>query len=63
MATIVMDQVCKSYDNKKVIVDHLDLEIHDNEFLVIVGPSGCGKSTTLRMIGGLERISDGTLFF
>src|SRR5246127_429014 len=40
-------------------VDNLDLEIADGEFLVLVGPSGCGKSTALRMIAGLEEISDG----
>ena len=43
-------------------VDHLNLEISDGEFLVLVGPSGCGKSTTLRMLAGLEPIDDGAVF-
>jgi multiple sugar transport system ATP-binding protein len=42
-------------------VDKLDLEIHDGEFMVFVGPSGCGKSTSLRMLAGLEEVSDGTI--
>ena len=42
-------------------VDHLDLEVADGEFLVLVGPSGCGKSTTLRMLAGLEPVDDGTI--
>ncbi|TCP69608.1 ABC transporter ATP-binding protein [Baia soyae] len=62
MAKVVLEHIYKQYpsDNKPTIQD-FHLEIHDKEFLVIVGPSGCGKSTTLRMIAGLEEISDGTV--
>ena len=58
MANVSMNKVCKRYGDVSVIED-LDLEIHDEEFMVLVGPSGCGKSTALRMIAGLEEISDG----
>ena len=50
------------YDDQVTAVHSFDLEIADKEFVVLVGPSGCGKSTTLRMIAGLEEISDGDLF-
>jgi multiple sugar transport system ATP-binding protein len=53
--------VSKWYTQGQPVVQNLNLEIHDKEFLVIVGPSGCGKSTTLRMIAGLEDISSGEL--
>jgi len=53
--------VCKTYPNGFSAVTDLSLEINQGEFLVMVGPSGCGKSTTLRMIAGLEDISDGKL--
>ncbi len=61
MAEIVFDRVTKRYDDGQVAVNALDLTIVDGEFLVLVGPSGCGKSTALRMIAGLEEISDGDL--
>jgi ABC-type sugar transport system ATPase subunit len=51
----------KRYAGDVLAVDALDLEIHSGELMVLVGPSGCGKSTTLRMIAGLETITDGTL--
>ena len=60
MAEVVFDGVAKRY-GKVSIIEGLDLEIHDHEFMVLVGPSGCGKSTALRMIAGLEEISDGTI--
>ncbi len=63
MAKISLEHIYKRYDNEKIVVDDLNLEIKDNEFLVIVGPSGCGKTTTLRMIGGLEEITAGSLRF
>jgi len=60
MASITLQQLVKQYDDVTA-VDGIDLEVRDGEFLVLVGPSGCGKSTTLRMIAGLEDITDGTL--
>jgi multiple sugar transport system ATP-binding protein len=61
MADVAFNEVDKVYDNGVQAVFGLTLEIHDGEFLVLVGPSGCGKTTALRMIAGLEDISDGTL--
>jgi multiple sugar transport system ATP-binding protein len=61
VATVVLDQVNKKYENGFHAVHDLDLDIKDGEFLVLVGPSGCGKSTALRMIAGLETITSGTL--
>ena len=61
MADVVLDDVTKIYDGSILAVDKLSLEIEDGEFLVLVGPSGCGKSSTLRMVAGLETISDGTI--
>ena len=60
MARIVFQGVAKRFGDVSVI-ENLDLEIHDQEFMVFVGPSGCGKSTALRMIAGLEEPSEGTL--
>jgi len=60
MASISFKKVVKSYGDVNIIKG-LDLEIADKEFMVLVGPSGCGKSTTLRMIAGLEDITDGEL--
>ncbi|MBR3332994.1 MAG: sn-glycerol-3-phosphate ABC transporter ATP-binding protein UgpC, partial [Clostridia bacterium] len=61
MASVKLTDVKKIYDNKVTAVHDFNLEIRDKEFVVFVGPSGCGKSTTLRMIAGLEDISEGTL--
>lgn len=61
MAEVVLKNIKKSYD-KNVIIDGIDLEIKDKEFLVLVGASGCGKSTILRMIAGLEDITGGEIF-
>src|SRR5436190_23245574 len=61
MAEVAFDHVEKVYDNGVTAVHELSLEIHDGEFLVLVGPSGCGKTTALRMVAGLEEISDGTI--
>ena len=61
MASVKLTNVKKVYDNNVVAVHDFNLDIADKEFIVFVGPSGCGKSTTLRMIAGLEEISDGTV--
>jgi multiple sugar transport system ATP-binding protein len=61
MADVAFNEVDKIYDNGVQAVFGLTLEIHDAEFLVLVGPSGCGKTTALRMVAGLEEISDGTV--
>ena len=61
MAEVRLEQVGKTYEGGVRAVETMDLDIADGEFLVLVGPSGCGKSTTLRMIAGLEEITDGTI--
>lgn len=62
MAELRMEHIKKMYDKKVVAVNDFNLHIQDKEFIVFVGPSGCGKSTTLRMVAGLEEISDGELY-
>src|SRR5215204_2622934 len=61
MAGVTFDDVAKVYPDGTRAVNDLDLEIEDGEFMVLVGPSGCGKSTALRMVAGLEDISEGVL--
>ncbi|MBV8064686.1 MAG: sn-glycerol-3-phosphate ABC transporter ATP-binding protein UgpC [Actinobacteria bacterium] len=61
MARVEFDAVSKVYGDGTRAVDRLDLEIADGEFMVLVGPSGCGKTTALRMVAGLEEISDGAV--
>ena len=61
MANVIIKNVTKIYDNQKKVIDNVNLEIKDKEFLVLVGSSGCGKSTMLRMIAGLEDISSGEI--
>src|SRR5690625_930239 len=62
MADLNLVDIKKVYDKDIVAVQDFNLEVRDKEFLVLVGPSGCGKSTALRMIAGLEEISDGELY-
>ncbi len=61
MADLQLDGVWKRYPDGTEAVKDLSLDIADGEFVILVGPSGCGKSTALRMVAGLEEISDGTL--
>src|SRR3954470_24198907 len=63
MAEIELRDVTKRYPDGFEAVKHMDLDIQDGEFIILVGPSGCGKSTALRMIAGLEDITDGELRF
>jgi multiple sugar transport system ATP-binding protein len=60
MSTITFEHVTKQFDDTKA-VDDLSIEVEDGEFLVLVGPSGCGKTTALRMLAGLEDITDGRI--
>ena len=62
MSEVLLKGLKKIYDNKVTAVHDVNLHIKDKEFIVLVGPSGCGKSTTLRMVAGLEDISDGELY-
>ena len=60
MARVLMRSLNKKYDEVHAVID-VNLEIHDQEFVVLVGPSGCGKTTTLRMVAGLETITSGNI--
>ncbi len=62
MASLSLKNITKQYPNGVIAVKDFNLEIADREFIIFVGPSGCGKSTTLRMIAGLEEISQGELW-
>ena len=59
---IELKNITKSFDGE-VVLDHMDLDIYDNEFLTLLGPSGCGKTTTLRLIGGFESADEGDIIF
>lgn len=61
MASVELQNVWKKYPGDVDAVKDFNLTIEDKEFAIFVGPSGCGKSTTLRMIAGLEEISEGTI--
>ena len=60
MANVTYDHVTKSFDGTTAVSD-FNLDISDGEFMVLVGPSGCGKSTALRMLAGLEKVTDGRI--
>ena len=62
MAKIELKHIYKKYENGYEAIHDFNLEIEDKEFIIFVGPSGCGKSTILRMIAGLEEISEGELY-
>ncbi len=62
MARVALNGIRKIFDKNVVAVDDFNLDIADKEFVVLVGPSGCGKSTTLRMVAGLEEISEGEVY-
>ena len=63
MAEITLKQVSKTYDNGTKALKNIDLCVSDHEFLVLLGPSGCGKSTMLRVISGLEPVTEGNVYF
>src|SRR4030067_3241459 len=60
MSRVIFDRITKHF-GEVVAVDDLSLEVHDQEFLVLLGPSGCGKSTALRLVAGLEEPTAGTI--
>ncbi len=62
MAGLKLQAVSKSWDGKTQVIQPLDLDVADGEFIVMVGPSGCGKSTLLRMVAGLERVTSGDIW-
>ena len=62
MASVTLKGIYKKYPGGVTAVSDFNLDIEDKEFIILVGPSGCGKSTTLRMIAGLEEISEGELY-
>jgi ABC-type sugar transport system ATPase subunit len=61
VASVTFDGVGKTYNDGTRAVTDLNLEVDDGEFVVLVGPSGCGKTTALRMVAGLEEITDGEI--
>src|SRR5256714_12494069 len=61
MASVTYDHVVKRYTADLTVVKDVNVEIKDKEFMVLVGPSGCGKSTALRMLAGLEAITEGQI--
>lgn len=63
MAAIFLKELTKVYDNRVLAVDQIDLEIQEGEFMAFLGPSGCGKSSTMRMIAGLEEVTEGEIWF
>ncbi|MCK4905899.1 MAG: ABC transporter ATP-binding protein, partial [Spirochaetes bacterium] len=59
MARVILKNISKVFEGDVKAVSDVNLDVGDKEFVILVGPSGCGKSTTLRMIAGLEEISEG----
>ena len=59
---VSLNGISAEYDGE-IIIDNLNLDIHDEEFITFLGPSGCGKTTTLRIIGGFVKPSGGDVFF
>ena len=62
MASVSLKNVYKRYEGGVLAVSDFTIDIADREFVILVGPSGCGKSTTLRMIAGLEEITEGEIY-
>lgn len=62
MPKLLLKNICKKYDEESYAVKNVNLEVDDKDFVILVGPLGCGKSTTLRMIAGLEEISEGEMW-
>ena len=62
MATLKMENVTKKFGRRVIAVNNLTLEVQDREFLVLLGPSGCGKTTAMRMVAGLEEVTEGAIF-
>ncbi len=63
MSAVAVRDLYKRFDETKVAVDHINFELAEREFLVLVGPSGCGKTTTLRLLVGLEPVTGGEIRF
>jgi multiple sugar transport system ATP-binding protein len=61
MATLVMENITKRFGRKVLAVHHFNLEVQNKEFLVLLGPSGCGKTTAMRMVAGLEEVTEGRI--
>ena len=61
MANLRFENVTKRFGRDVIAVNNLTLEVHDGEFLVLLGPSGCGKTTAMRMVAGLEEVTEGTI--
>jgi multiple sugar transport system ATP-binding protein len=62
MATLTLENVTKRFGRHVLAVKNFDLHVHDGEFLVLLGPSGCGKTTAMRMVAGLEEVTEGRIF-
>ncbi|MEC7709004.1 MAG: ATP-binding cassette domain-containing protein, partial [Candidatus Thermoplasmatota archaeon] len=61
MADVIFENVWKKYDEDSIAVKDLSIRVNKGEFVVLVGPSGCGKTTSLRMLAGLEDITNGNI--